>query len=129
MRQAVITSRIRDSAEREARILPNGDSSSTQACPERDLRVNWKEALFLATRGGAMALKEPGVGGRFAVGEAFDAQRIILAAENGAGIGALDLFDLEAGELVAWEELVERWWCQGVKENRTGVWVQGRRLL
>lgn len=63
MRQAVIASRLLESA-----------SLSPTAASGNALRVSWKEALFLATRGGALALAEPNVGGRFCVGEFFDAQ-------------------------------------------------------
>jgi guanine deaminase len=37
----------------------------------RNLSIDWKEALFLATRGGALAL---GLQGLFGVGFLFDAQ-------------------------------------------------------
>ena len=66
--------------------------------------MDWKEALFLATRGGAMALGLPGI---FGVGLPFDSQELrqfsIVQAINyylqpvklydptsGMGIGALD---------------------------------------
>jgi len=49
MRQAVAVSRMRDT----------------------NLSIDWKEALYLATRGGALAL---GLQGMFCVGAPFDAQ-------------------------------------------------------
>ena len=38
------------------------------------LSINWKESLFLATRGGAIALTLPDRTGTFEVGAPFDAQ-------------------------------------------------------
>ena len=60
MRQAVIVSRMR-----EGRRVMEGMPKDCQ------LSINWQEALFLATRGGAMAL---GLQGIFGVGLPFDAQ-------------------------------------------------------
>jgi len=60
MRQAVAVSRIR-----EGERVMKGDSQS------QNLSIDWKESLFLATRGGSVAL---GVEGMFKVGVPFDAQ-------------------------------------------------------
>lgn len=63
MRQAVAVSRMREGSRMmDAGITARADSK---------LSINWKEALFLATRGGAMAL---GLQGIFGVGLPFDAQ-------------------------------------------------------
>jgi len=49
------------------------------------------------------------------------------------GTGSLDFFDLEVGvegdEALTFEQMMERWWCNGDGRNRKGVWVQGRRLM
>lgn len=116
MRQAVVSSRILSSY-----TMPPSDDT---------LRVNWMESLFLATKGGADALREPNVNGTFKVGGYFDAQLIELASEDGQGTGALDLFDGEEEDAEAWwKESVEKWWCVGDGRNRKGVWVQGRQVF
>lgn len=63
MRQAVAVSRIRESE----RIM----NANSQNRVEGNLSIDWKEALFLATRGGSVAL---GLEGMFKVGAPFDAQ-------------------------------------------------------
>lgn len=73
MRQAVVVARLRDSALKEDEFA-RGEPGLNSEEEAMDLRVSWKESLYLATRGGAMALNENRVGGRFAVGEAFDGQ-------------------------------------------------------
>lgn len=66
MRQAVAVSRMREGA----RIL--GKHDETEGKRKTPLSVDWKEALYLATTGGAQAL---GLGaGVFAAGRPFDAQ-------------------------------------------------------
>ncbi|KAH8998581.1 hypothetical protein EDB92DRAFT_1791476 [Lactarius akahatsu] len=91
--------------------------------------VNWKEALYLGTRGGALAL---GLGGGvFKIGAPFDAQQICLLNPNSApaGIGPLDFLasNLQSFELSL--EMVEKWWCVGDTRNRTGMWIQGRQVF
>ena len=61
MRQAVAVSRIREGS----RMMDKGTAIDSK------LSIDWKEALFLATRGDAMAL---GLQGMFGVGLPFDAQ-------------------------------------------------------
>ena len=61
MRQAVVVSRMREGN----RMMDGGITVDSK------LSIDWKEALFLATRGGAMAL---GLQGIFGVGLPFDAQ-------------------------------------------------------
>lgn len=134
MRQAVVTSRLRE-GQRQESIHNDGASSSGSS-----LRVDWMESLYVATRGG----KEPlGLGGCLEVGMEFDAQLsearclgvadevVELAEEDGGSRGVLDLFDLPDGEVTEewWKEGVERWWCNGDDRNRLGMWVQGRRVL
>lgn len=64
MRHAVSVSRIRQGIYHEA---DTGTSTSRRA-------IDWKEALYLGTRGGAVALGLENAG-RFAVGCSFDAQQ------------------------------------------------------
>jgi len=63
MRQAVAVSRMRE-GDRVMKAEPERED-------EKNLSIDWKEAVFLATRGGAMAL---GLSGQFEVGAHFDAQ-------------------------------------------------------
>lgn len=63
MRQAVAVSRMREGS----RMMMDAGI----AIDSKKLSIDWKEALFLATRGGAMAL---GLQGVFGVGLPFDAQ-------------------------------------------------------
>jgi len=63
MRQAVVVSRMREGS----RVMEMAEGTTIDS----KLSVDWKEALFLATRGGAIAL---GLQGIFRVGLPFDAQ-------------------------------------------------------
>lgn len=67
MRQAVIASRMREGS----RVMEMAAGVATDS----RLYIDWKEALFLATRGGAMAL---GLQGMFRVGLPFDAQESVF---------------------------------------------------
>ncbi len=64
MRHAVAVSRIREGE----RTMKADDETQPD---ERVLSIDWKESLFLATRGGSTAL---GYEGMFQVGAPFDAQ-------------------------------------------------------
>ncbi|KAG1745902.1 Metallo-dependent hydrolase [Suillus paluster] len=111
MRQAVAVSRIRDGT----RKLSDSDGKS--------LAVDWKDALYLATRGGATAL---GLScGVFQAGAPFDAQCIEVYKDSDKGVGALDFFEPQSGITL---DLLEKWWCIGDERNRRGIWVQGQRL-
>ena len=61
MRHAVIISRTREGQRRELKTSSGN----------KNLRVDWIESLYLATRGGKKAV---GMGGKFEVGLEFDAQ-------------------------------------------------------
>ncbi|BGP41651.1 hypothetical protein JCM10449v2_005642 [Rhodotorula kratochvilovae] len=120
MRWAVGVSRLREG--RRAELALDGGKES--------LAISWKEALFLATLGGAQALGldvERKVG-TLAVGAAFDAQWIQVGGRG----SRVDWFDLEEedGEVrrVSTEEKVEKWWSNGNEADRRAVWVQGRRV-
>jgi guanine deaminase len=67
MRQAVITSRLREAQRQESTQINGTDPSETST----SLRVDWMESLYVATRGGKAPL---GLGGCFEVGMEFDAQ-------------------------------------------------------
>ncbi|KAF8630006.1 hypothetical protein AX15_003155 [Amanita polypyramis BW_CC] len=113
MRQAVIVSRMRQNER-----VGTGD--------EESLAINWKEALYLATCGGAVALGLPRGTGTLTVGAPFDAQRIdIYDPASGTGIGPLDFFD-PPSEVE--EDMIEKWWCIGDTRNRSAVWVQCTKL-
>jgi guanine deaminase len=75
MRHAVAVSRIR-----EGERIMKADDSIPQP-DERILSVDWKESLFLATRGGSTALGYEGV---FKVGAPFDAQESKLLRFDGS---------------------------------------------
>ncbi|KAF8073438.1 hypothetical protein FPV67DRAFT_1477835 [Lyophyllum atratum] len=119
MRQAVVVSRMREGARR---LECAGDEEGGGS-----VAVDWKEVLYLATQGGMEALGLDHGSGMFKVGSVFDAQEIRVFDENdGAGVGALDFFDLdlEGGSEVT-IEMVEKWWCIGDARNRVRMWVQG----
>ncbi|KAJ7928059.1 Metallo-dependent hydrolase, partial [Mycena leptocephala] len=122
MRQAVSVSRMRQGSKQVIAGPAAGDD-------EKTLAIDWKESLYLATKGGATALGL--TTGVFDVGLPFDAQEIRLFDSNGTGVGPLDFFDLEASdnaETPVTIEMVEKWWCLGEVRNRVGMWVQGAKL-
>ncbi|KAG8913653.1 hypothetical protein FRC01_004439 [Tulasnella sp. 417] len=122
MRIAVSTSRMRDGSLREAELEAAGQPSSA---PHTDVSIDWKEALFLATQGGANALGL--LTGCLKPGSPFDAQRIDLITDNYGGVGALDFFDATVDFRID-EDAVEKWWCLGDNRNRKSVWIQGRQV-
>ncbi|EMD39920.1 hypothetical protein CERSUDRAFT_112165 [Gelatoporia subvermispora B] len=123
MRHAVSSSRVREGAR-----LTSEEADVEQG--NTPLSIDWKEALYLATRGGAHALGLHG--GAFSVGAPFDAQQIRLRdTETGQGVGGLDFFDGISKIKEQWsldEEAIEKWWCIGDARNREAMWVQGRTL-
>jgi len=70
MRQSVIVARMREGA----RIMDCTEGSYQESETGESLSVDWKEALYLATRGGALALGLPQGCGLFEVGAPFDVQ-------------------------------------------------------
>ncbi|KAG6852651.1 hypothetical protein C0991_010188 [Blastosporella zonata] len=127
MRWSVGVARMRAGGPPQAVEVKDGDSSKGD---EKGKVLDWKGALYLATRGGAEALGLPKGTGTFDVGAPFDAQQIRLIEYPALfGVGALDFFDLEPGEKVAiTEEMVEKWWCVGDERNRMGMWIQGKEV-
>ncbi|KAJ7195432.1 hypothetical protein GGX14DRAFT_676516 [Mycena pura] len=121
MRHAVSVSRMRQGSK-DIITGTAGDGS-------KSLAIDWKESLYLATKGGATALGL--TTGAFAVGSPFDAQEIGLFDSNGSGVGAIDIFDAEelgSAQLSVTMEMVEKWWCLGDTRNRVRTWVQGAKL-
>ena len=151
MRQAVMVSRMREG--RRVMASKTGDpASGTGETEERPLSIDWKEALYLATTGGAAALGLPKGAGTFAVGVPFDAQsseslerrtdRVVTTlnvtstvelhrhnGKNYEGVGPLTTFldDVNIRAPPLTEDLIEKWWCVGDFRNRRMVWVQGRK--
>lgn len=145
MRQAVAVSRLR---EGDRNMKPEAAQTGT-----RNLSIDWKESLFLATRGGSLAL---GLQGMFGIESPFDAQEsechVLLSFDTltvfmqvhiydsttGIGVGCLDFFDLEDDtesgvsqphvELSINPEAIEKWWCIGDVRNRGTMWVQGKKV-
>lgn len=153
MRQAVIISRIREGANVMSSIEGAQPTTSLSEDNEgKSLSIDWKESLYLATRGGAIALGLPTGCGSFELGSPFDAQQsklfdVILSLcaslrfsrctvrlfdpDTCVGVGALDFFDLEdleSGRTGLDVDMVEKWWCLGDDKNRVGMWVQGVEL-
>ncbi|KAL5501697.1 hypothetical protein ACEPAH_8957 [Sanghuangporus vaninii] len=131
MRSAVMVSRMRVGERRERHLeIEKREGTGEEEEGEEDVSINWKEALYLATRGGANTLGLPEGAGSFQVGAPFDAQLINLYDETTrAGVGPLDFFDPPSEEQPITEEMLEKWWCIGDTRNRSGLWVQGRRCF
>lgn len=79
MRQAVITSRVREGARSEKQI--EGNNSTTQ---QSSLAVHWTDVLYVATKGGAKALGLDT--GAFVVGTPFDAQLSTFRPSEAKGV-------------------------------------------
>lgn len=75
MRQTVMVSRMREGS----RVM----GVAAEIAMDLKLSIDWKEALFLATRGGAMAL---GLQGIFGVGLPFDAQESEFNIQKAASV-------------------------------------------
>ncbi|KAJ7069647.1 hypothetical protein C8F01DRAFT_1207243 [Mycena amicta] len=122
MRHAVSVSRMRQGTK-QIKAAESGDAETNSS-----LAINWMEALYLATKGGADALGLRT--GAFVIGAPFDAQQILLFDSEGNGVGALDFFDLEGADILqaVTLEMIEKWWCLGEKSNRVSMWVQGAKL-
>ncbi|KAH8830836.1 hypothetical protein DL96DRAFT_1594494 [Flagelloscypha sp. PMI_526] len=81
---------------------------------DRKLDIDWKEALFLSTKGGTEALGLQT--GAFRVGGASACSILV----SGEGMGDLDFFDdsHRSDEWVLTEDILEKWWCLGNHTNR-----------
>lgn len=71
MRQAVIISRMREGDRCESLGCSFGTAKKEAEGGGRNLRVDWKEAVWAATRGGKAGM---GLGGALEVGMEFDVQ-------------------------------------------------------
>ena len=80
MRHAVAVSRMREGS----RLMMDASTGTTTV--DSKLSIDWKEALFLATRGGAIAL---GLQGIFGVGLPFDAQESEFFKKQSSFVQAL----------------------------------------
>lgn len=110
MRQAVAVSRMRQGRETmgQPKITELDKPSQNKAKleDEGNLAIDWKESLYLATRGGAVALGLKG--GLFEAGAPFDAQMIMLQTTSTAeGLGNFDFFE-DTALRVFTEEIVEK---------------------
>ncbi|KAF6756928.1 hypothetical protein DFP72DRAFT_892737 [Ephemerocybe angulata] len=128
MRNAVTVSRMREN-RRLTEVRASSSSSTNEVVDEQaSLAITWTDSLYLATRGGGIALGGSWKDlGHFKVGAPFDAQQIKLVGEDREGVGALDFFDLASDISPAGLslEMVEKWWCIGDNRNRMRVWIQG----
>lgn len=103
-------------------IAKNPDTLDTSYVP-----INYKEALYLATLGGAEALRVDKVVGNFVEGKEFDALIVDV------GVGALDVYnipEIEAKKSAEKKllELVQRFVYVGDDRNVQNVFVQGRKV-
>jgi len=83
-------------------------------------RIDWKEALWLATMGGAGCLGLEDEVGSFEVGKAFDAVRVDVREGGGVVV-------VEGGGDSA-EDLVQKWVNCGDDRHVVEVWVAGREI-
>jgi len=125
MRMSVAVSRLREGLLKRENQTPGEPTVNNP-------KIDWKESLYLATKGGAEAMGLPQ--GWFNVGAPFDAQQIRLYdPTTDEGVGALDFLDrdetLPLFQFKLTEDVIEKWWCLGDVRNRVGVWVQGDSLL
>lgn len=138
MRQAVIISRMREGDRCESLGCSFGTVKKEEEGGGRNLRVDWKEAVWAATRGGKAGM---GLGGALEVGMEFDVQlskfihyffsvftfqttkqgadewwfcsSVELASEeNPTGTGPLDLFDLADSQV---DTDTDEWWFDALE--------------
>lgn len=86
-------------------------------------RIDWKEALWMGTMGGARALGIDKQVGSFTVGKAFDA---VLVDVDVAGGGSGALVWMEGVDRT--EDAVQKWVNNGDDRHVLEVWVQGREV-
>ncbi|GAA6038125.1 hypothetical protein JCM8097_007559 [Rhodosporidiobolus ruineniae] len=117
MRWAVAVARLEE-GRNQAKAREGGEKKPDQS-------IGWKDALFVATLGGAqsLGLDSKRRVGTLQVGAAFDAQWISVGGKR----SRVDWFDLDEHK-VTLEEKLEKWWCNGSEADRRAVWVQGRKV-
>ncbi|PSR83869.1 hypothetical protein PHLCEN_2v5578 [Hermanssonia centrifuga] len=132
MRHAVAVSRMREGSKISRKPYVSMTSERAEDDIGGALSIDWKEALYMATRGGALALSLHKGSGAFTVGAPFDAQHICLADQHtGLGVGPMDFLTEESNVMDEWvlsAGVLEKWWCLGDVRNRAGMWVQGRKI-
>lgn len=129
-------------AAREAsgvsRLLSAFETGKREEERER-VKLDVKECLYLATKGGAEVLGLGGKVGAFRVGMEWDAQMVRLekvpeggGEENGGKEGGemevrgVDLGLAQCWGKESWEEKVAKWMYCGDDRNTRKVWVKGR---
>lgn len=140
-------------AARQATLVSRHIAATTGDVDEKErCKLTVEEALYLATRGGALCLGlEDRIGG-FEVDKDWDAQLIGLArvaesglregeeyTENGTGMGAAveangvipalngcDKGNVDIFGWESWEETLAKWLYNGDDRNTKKVWVKGR---
>ncbi|KAG5366248.1 putative guanine deaminase [Yarrowia sp. B02] len=90
-------------------------------------KLSVDEVLYLATLGGAEALKLDDKIGSFEVGKKFDAQQIDLET-SGSPVDVFE-WELPLAEGVKLENLVHKWLFNGDDRNTTSVWVNGDKVV
>ncbi len=100
-----------------------GKEEATAPKGKTDVRLDWKEALYLATMGGAQSLGIEETVGSFAEGKAFDAIRVDV--QQGGSVVVLE--EEEEGD--DWrEDLVQKYVNNADDRHVLEVWVQGREI-
>ncbi|XP_045538156.1 guanine deaminase [Papilio machaon] len=87
---------------------------------------NWREVFYLATLGGATALRLEDKVGSFEVGKDFDAQVIDVFA-NGGQIDKYD-YKMEGNEHDRVSQMLQRFIYLGDDRNITQVYIKGRKV-
>jgi len=105
--------------QRPPRLHPT-PTHAPQLPPPPGRCCRWKEALWLATRGGARALALDEMVGSLEAGKEFDA--LVIDAGGGAGF---DLFPGRDGPL----QMLEKFLNNGDDRHIAAVYVQGRRVV
>lgn len=90
-------------------------------------KLSVDEVLYLATLGGAEALKLDSKIGSFEVGKKFDAQQIDLE-NNGSPVDVFE-WELPVTEGNKLENLVHKWLFNGDDRNTAAVWVNGDKVV
>ncbi|SCV73631.1 BQ2448_6061 [Microbotryum intermedium] len=117
-----------ESSMRTAVAVARLRAHSKEGLDQKEKDIEWEEALWIATRGGAQALGlQSGV---FEKGRPFDAQLIELGSP-GSRVEWFDGFGEEgsAEAKTPFETKLEKWFHLGSEVDRKAVWVQGRSVL
>lgn len=129
-RSCVIASRCLEDGTQNYRHNHHLDEAPPPEAEERgkegagpEARIDWKEALFMATMGGAKALGIEGQVGSFAVGKAFDALLVDVRG-GGGGAGAVVCMEGVDGP----EDVVQKWVNNGDDRHVREVFVQGKEV-